>query len=203
MTATSAGVPAGLRERKKAKTRAAIRDHALRLFEEQGFAATTVDQIADAAEVSPSTFFRYFPSKEDVVLVDDVDAVVAAAIRAQPAGVAPVAALRLAMREVFDNLSPEAWELERRRQRLVLGVPELRVRVLHQMTEAIDLMAGVIAERAGLPPGDFSARVISGAAVGAILAVLPIGYQDDGVQPDDFDRVQQALALLEAGLPLG
>ncbi|MBO3742327.1 acyl-CoA-like ligand-binding transcription factor [Actinoplanes flavus] len=193
----------GLRERKKAKTRAAIREHALRLFEEQGYAATTVDQIADAAEVSPSTFFRYFPSKEDVVLVDDVDAVVVGAIRAQPAGIAPVTVIRRAIREAFDNLSPEQWELERRRQRLVLAVPELRVRVLHQMTEAIDLVAEAIAERAGLPADDFSARVVAGAAIGAMLAVLPTAYYADGVRPGDFDRVEQALTLLENGLPLG
>jgi AcrR family transcriptional regulator len=65
----------GLRERKKAKTRAAIQRHAWRLFQEQGYAATTVDQIAEAAEVSQSTFFRYFPTKEDVVLTDDYDPV--------------------------------------------------------------------------------------------------------------------------------
>ena len=64
---------ASLRERKKARTRASLREHALRLFREQGYQATTVEQIAAAAEVSPSTFFRYFPTKEDLVLQDDMD----------------------------------------------------------------------------------------------------------------------------------
>ena len=81
--------PDGLRERKKAKTRAAIRQHALRLFREQGYSATTIEQIADAAEVSPATFFRYFPTKEDVVLQDDLDIVTLAALEAQPRELSP------------------------------------------------------------------------------------------------------------------
>ncbi len=63
----------GLRERKKIRTRETIRREAFRLIEENGYAATTVEQIAEAAEVSPSTFFRYFPTKESVLLADDMD----------------------------------------------------------------------------------------------------------------------------------
>ncbi|HEX5812438.1 MAG TPA: TetR family transcriptional regulator, partial [Pseudonocardia sp.] len=58
----------------------------MRLFRDRGYAATTVDDIAAAAEVSRSTFFRYFPSKEDVVLFDDVDPLMAEAFAEQPAG---------------------------------------------------------------------------------------------------------------------
>ncbi|MEU4620859.1 TetR family transcriptional regulator [Actinoplanes sp. NPDC023801] len=201
MTAPSSS----LRERKKAKTRAAIREHAMRLFEDQGYTATTVEQIAEAAEVSPSTFFRYFPMKEDVVLADDVDEVLVEAIHAQPPGMPPIEAIMRAMRAVFAGMTPEMWEFERRRQRLVLGIPELRVRIMQQMTEAIDLVAAVIAERAGLPADDFSARVTAGAVIGAMLAVLPSGgvLPAEGVTPYDYQRIEQALTLLQQGLPLG
>src|SRR5580704_17255668 len=89
----------GLRERKKARTRASLREHALRLFREQGYQATTVEQIAAAAEVSASTFFRYFPTKEDLVLQDDMDTRMVEALERQPAGLRPVAAVRATVRE--------------------------------------------------------------------------------------------------------
>ena len=101
--------PMGLRERKKAKTRAAIRQHALRLFREQGYSATTVEQIAAAAEVSPATFFRYYPTKEDVVLQDDMDVVTLAALEAQPAGLGPIAAMRAATGRCSTGRSPRSW----------------------------------------------------------------------------------------------
>jgi AcrR family transcriptional regulator len=101
------GTPAmaGLRERKKSRTRAAIRQQALRLFRERGYDATTVAQIAAAAEVSESTFFRYFPTKEDVVLRDDMELLAAAALEAQPPALGQIAALRGALRAAFNALS--------------------------------------------------------------------------------------------------
>src|SRR5215467_13921994 len=91
----------GLRERKKAKTRAAIQRHALRLFREQGYEETTVEQIAEAAEVSPSTFFRYFPTKEDVVLYDAFDPILFASLEQQPAALTPLQAMRNAIHTVY------------------------------------------------------------------------------------------------------
>src|SRR5215469_8527850 len=101
---------AGLRERKKARTRASLREHALRLFREQGYAATTVEQIAAAAEVSPSTFFRYFPTKEDLVLQDDMDTRLIDAFARQPPELGAVAAFRAAIREVWASFTLEEWE---------------------------------------------------------------------------------------------
>ena len=194
--------PTGLRERKKAKTRAAIREHALRLFGEHGYAATTVDQIAEAADVSPSTFFRYFPTKEDVVLADDYDPLLIEAVRAQPADVPPIQAVRRAIREVFTRVTQEEWERERARQRMYLAVPELRARAIQQYTDSVDMVADVLAERMGLPPGDFGARVMAGAIIGASLAALPDGI-GSLLDPVDLDRLDRALELLGAGLPLG
>jgi AcrR family transcriptional regulator len=193
----TAPLPAGLRERKKAKTRAAIRDHALRLFEEQGYAATTVDQIAEAAEVSQSTFFRYFPTKEDVILTDDYDPLIVEAIKSQPPGVSPVKALLEAMRSVFLALSAEEWESERRRQRIFQSVPELRIRAMSQTVSAVDMLAGALAFRDGKPADDLVYRVIAGAMVGVVLAVVPPGSTNSGFEAADFTKVEEALRLLE------
>jgi AcrR family transcriptional regulator len=198
MTPTPPAAP-GLRERKKAKTRAAIREAAMGLFERQGYAATTVEQIAEAAEVSPSTFFRYFPAKEDVVLTDDYDALVVEAIRAQPASTAAVDAVLAGMRSVFLNLSEQEWAVERRRQGLIRAVPELQVRQQQEMLAAVDMLAAVIAERDNLPPDDEGARVLAGALVGIILAIVTPGSATS-FSPADFDRIQRALGSLKGYL---
>lgn len=201
--APTAGIPKpGLRERKKARTRAAIRDQAMRLFDEQGYAATTVDQIAEAAEVSQSTFFRYFPTKEDVVLADDFDPLIAAAIRAQPAGMHPIDAITAGMQVVFGQMTAADIAGERRRQRLFQQVPELQARAMQQLADVIDLLAQVAAERAGLAPDDFSAKVLAGAVVGAVMAVARPG-DSHGLEASSLERIVAALRLLRQGLPLG
>lgn len=184
----------GLRERKKARTRARIRGAAMRLFGDQGYAETTVEQIAAAAEVSPSTFFRYFPSKEQVVLTDDLDPIMLAAVRAQPADVPPLRAFRQAIEAVYDSLPAEDWEFERTRQRLILSVPELRATIMLELARSIDLLAGALAERTGRTAQDFEVRVLAGAVAGAFIAVME--------DLDDFRVISRALEFLEDGMPL-
>jgi AcrR family transcriptional regulator len=191
----------GLRERKKARTKMAIQEHAMRLFAERGYQATTVEQIAAAAEVSPSTFFRYFPTKEDVVLYDALDPVLLEAFRAQPADRSPVQALRGAMREVFAELPPEALAMQQERDVLIRSVPELRARMLDEFAKSLQLFAEIVAERVGRRPDDPAVRAVAGAVVGVgISAWYTAG---DHASPRDYLAVMDAsLAQLEAGLPL-
>ncbi|GII77806.1 TetR family transcriptional regulator [Sphaerisporangium rufum] len=191
----------GLRERKKARTRRAVQEHALRLFTEQGYEATTVEQIAEAAEISPSTFFRYFPSKEDVVARDDYDPLLAAAFLAQPESMPPLAAMRRAVRQVFDEVFAEDHETILRRVRLVWSVPALRARQLEGQVNTMAMLAGVIARRTGRAPGDLDVQVCAGAVTGAWIATVERWAGSGGAEPLP-ELMDRALALLEAGLPL-
>lgn len=190
----------GLRERKKARTRAAIQQHALRLFHEQGYAATTVEQIAAAVEVSPSTFFRYFPTKEDVVLYDDLDPLLFAAFATQPAEMSPIQALRGALRAVFGALPAGEIAQQRERATLVLTVPELRMRMLDQLAAGIQQLADMVAIRAGQGADDLAVRTFAGAVIGAMMAPLIAAATDP--EADYLALMDAGLAHLEAGLPL-
>ena len=185
----------GLRERKKAKTRAAIQDHALRLFQARGYDATTVEQICEAAEVSESTFYRYFPSKPDVVLGDEFDPLIVAAFEAQPAELTPLQALRAAFRTVFAQLSPEQRDEQRQRTSLALAVPELRGGMLDQFMEAMQLLADAVAARTGQPADSLAIRTLAGAVVGAVMLTL-----NDDPDADMATLLDQAIAHLETGL---
>jgi AcrR family transcriptional regulator len=191
--------PVGLRERKKARTKTAIQEHALRLFREQGYDATTVEQIAEAAEISPSTFFRYFPTKEDVVVWDDYDPMLIEAIRSQPAGLSPIQAIRGGLREAFSRIpSTEAARI-RERSELSLAVPELRAASMVNLTTTMRLLAELVAERTGREPDDFAVRTFTGAVFGVWLSVL-FAWADDP-DMDLATSMDQSLAQLEAGLP--
>jgi len=205
MLETSQAAPAaGLRERKKARTRASLREHALRLFRERGYQNTTVEQIAAAAEVSPSTFFRYFPTKEDLVLQDDMDTRMITALDQQPAGLGPVAAVRAAARQVFASYSAADMDLIRETTRLTMTVPEIRARALDEFARTITVVAEAVAKRAGRDPEDLAVRTAAGAIIGVIMSItMPWQeWSEERSFEDMFERIDDGLALLEAGLPL-
>ncbi|HEX6467675.1 MAG TPA: TetR family transcriptional regulator [Streptosporangiaceae bacterium] len=191
-----------LRERKKLKTRRAIQDHALRLFAEQGYDATTVEQIADAAEISPSTFFRYFPTKEDCVLSDEYDPVMAEVFRAQPPEMGVIDALRVMYRELLAGMYIGDRDRILTRSRLVLSVPALRARTFDLMRqESATAFSELAAERAGVPIDDPRVRVLTWATTAAIEAAVTTWAESDGAL-DLPKLVDEALAFIAAGCPL-
>ncbi len=120
---------AGLRERKKRATRIAIRDAAMRLFDEHGFAGTTMDQIADAADVSRATVFTYYASKEDIVFGDATSAVdaLAPALRENAAG-GTIATVRAWLGQHAGWIEPElVLQLRLAREVPVVGARRLQL----------------------------------------------------------------------------
>lgn len=158
----------GLRERKKIKTRQAIRRAALRLFAEQGYEATPVDRIAAAADVSTSTVFRYFPAKEDIVLTDEYDVLMAEAIRERPPDEPPAVSLRHAVVGLLGPAAGAEREELLVRLALVQQVPALRTRMSGGLADNGVLLGEVLAERSGRAPDDFEVRVAVGAVLGAL-----------------------------------
>jgi AcrR family transcriptional regulator len=189
----------GLRERKKARTRAAIREHALRLFREQGYDATTVEQIAEAAEVSPCTFFRYFPTKEDAVLQDDMDLLWMDIFRAQPAELGPIAAMRAAVRTAFDGLGASELAQLQETMEMAMAIPAVQARMLEEFGRTSQLIAAAVAQRSGKAASDFAVQAIAGAVVGIAMAAW---FDEPGNLAAFGDKFERGLALLEAGLPL-
>jgi AcrR family transcriptional regulator len=194
-TAEPAG---GLRERKKAKTKIAIQHHAVRLFREQGYAATTVEQVAEAAEVSPSTVFRYFPTKEDLVVNDDYDPVIFAAFKAQPPELNLIQAWRAAIREAFTQMTSDDIETQLDRGRLLLSVPELWGATLHGTQETLEIITRLSADRVGRSPEDPSVQTTVGAIFGVLLtAALNWVKTED---PKVIDTLDTAMKQLDEGL---
>jgi AcrR family transcriptional regulator len=172
----------GLRERKKLKTRESIQREAMRLFRKNGYDKTTIEQIAAAVEISPSTFFNYFPSKEDVVLYDAYDPVVASLLIARPPDEPPsvsVRAVLLAMATVFE----QDRDIILARSKLVMEEPALRALLWEQLEKARDLICGVIAERYGRDPDDLDVRIVVMALLGGVMEATREWARLDGRVP--------------------
>ena len=185
----------GLRERKKARTRATIQREALRLFQRNGYAATSVEAIADAAEVSPSTFFRYFPTKEDVVLTDFVDEATIERFVDAPAEMDFFDAMAHAVRVGIGGLPAEDFELENVRNNLIRTVPELRRGMIAEMVRPMQLLADAIGRRTGREVDD-DVKMFAGAAIGALLLVTPEALSEEPVVEHPDAMIEEIAARM-------
>ncbi|HEX3283552.1 MAG TPA: TetR family transcriptional regulator [Mycobacterium sp.] len=186
------------RAEKKAATKHAIQEHALQLFVEKGYDATTVEEIAAAAGVSHMTFFRYFPRKEEVVEYDEYDPLLEDSIAARPPDEAPITALHNALRVGLQQVLSTDREALLIRTRLILDNPVLRSRNLIAQDTTRDLFARALARRAGRAEPDLAATVQASAALGAIAPALT-AWAEDG-EADLIALVDSAFTALESGV---
>ncbi|MGZ0152533.1 TetR/AcrR family transcriptional regulator [Kribbella sp. WER1] len=194
----------GLREVKRERTRRLIADKAFELFGDHGFGRTTVEQIAAAAEVGPSTLYRYFPTKETLVLefVDDCLADAVEWFRDQP-----TLDLRDGLRTVIERVL-EQLETNPDRVRAVFDLAERNGSVSAHLNELIwrfrNDLADTLAQRL---PGDpqqaeFVAALSAGITMNIIENVVRV-WVDHPDPVDARDLARQAIALLDSGaLPL-
>jgi AcrR family transcriptional regulator len=201
MTTQDAPARPGLRERKKQQTRERVRREAYRLFTEQGYEATTIDQIAEAAEISPSTFFRYFPTKEDVVIQDEYDPALAEALRSRPAGEPIIDAILHALKGPLGKLLEQDREELLLRTRISFTDPAIRARAVAEQERSEQALAAVIAERSGRKAGDLDVKCAA-AAIIAVFTTLVRHWVDRDGKDDLADLYQRHLPLLSRGLDL-
>lgn len=169
------------RSRKKAATRRSIQEHALRLFAANGYANTTVEDIAAAAGVSHMTFFRYFPRKENVVETREYDPMIEELIVGRPPHESPIAAIGAALIDSFAAILPTDRERILARVRLMLSTPELRARQIAIMDDTRDLFARSLARRNHQDEKDLVVAVHARMAVAIFVAAVEAWAQtDDG-----------------------
>lgn len=193
--------PLGLRERKKIKTREAIRTATYALIREQGYDATTIDQIAERAEVSPSTVFRYFPTKEDIVLTDEWDPVLVEELKSRPADEPWPDSVRHVMLKAVRLGIDDDLEVARLRTRLLVQVPAVRSRMMESMSVTARMFSTVIGERTGLDPEGLEVRVYTMSLVGGLMQTSM--YWAENGHRDDFEvLLDRSLDVLEHGLPV-
>lgn len=157
----------GPRERRRTRTMREIQSEAFRLFAEQGYDQTTTEQIADAADISPRTFFRYFPTKEDVVVWDEYDAVIGDRLAARPSDEPLGETMRAVTREALSALHEHDPARLLARHRLLSTVPAVRARFLEFARSGVDQFNALYAEARNLPPDDLRLRLTAFAMVDA------------------------------------
>jgi AcrR family transcriptional regulator len=196
---SSSSVPAarptgGLRERKKQKTKDAIQREAMRLFQSQGYEETTIEDIAAAADISPSTFFNYFPTKEDVVLYDSYDPVMVEFMMSRPADEPLSQVLQHTLRGLAAAIEKDR-DMVLARAKLGLQAPGLRARFWGELERARDLVAGILAARTGRDAADFEIRVLAMVLITATFEASEEWVRRDG-RGDMFQLVDEALGAI-------
>jgi AcrR family transcriptional regulator len=176
----------GLRERKKQRTRETIARAAHELFAERGYHATTLPDIAQAADVSTRTIFAYFPSKEDILFSEFpvMKEALARVLAERPDGVGTLETVRAF---ILSSHGIEKSELDDELNRCVQTDETLRSHLRARIAQLEDLIAGAIAKDLGAPENDLRAHVVAASLTAAFIVLSERG--DSGSKPKTADEV--------------
>ncbi|HEY7071368.1 MAG TPA: TetR family transcriptional regulator [Acidimicrobiales bacterium] len=191
---------ASLRERKKARTREAIIDAALDLFERDGYDNTTIEDIAAAADVSPRTFFRYFESKVDLIMTrtDSSNEDIGPLLATRPEGEGLLDSLRGVMKSLLDSQLNDP--LIHREFQVMLSTPSLRNMAREHFHDEEAGLISVVALRLGLEPDDLRAEIIGSMVAGALWAAVNHWVAEGGDVERLWPVLDEAFGILAEGL---
>jgi AcrR family transcriptional regulator len=189
----------GLREANRQRVMGEARREALALFVKQGFEATTVEQIASAAGISPATFYRHFRAKEDVLFNEGYDPFLERAFADRPAGESLAEVVRTVYQEFAARLLEADHQALLLRHRLMSSVPALRDRLMREERTNLDQLVKLLADRVGRSPDDFEVR-LAAAAVNAAFAQAAQYWLDRDCAPQLPDLMELAMDRIKGVL---
>jgi AcrR family transcriptional regulator len=197
----------GRRERKKLEAMRHIQSTALDLFDADGYNQVTIERIAAEADVSPSSVYRYFGTKEQLVLYDEYDPMLFEAFESELVEHDVMTALQKALLSSLRGLLLEEEQLIRRRMRYTMGEPAVRAAMLRQTDEMDVALREILARRTRWEPDDLEVRVVTAAMVAAFISALTYWHDTDyrerldGVLDRTFARLKSGLSLAAGGEP--
>lgn len=176
-----------------------IQEVALDLFDEHGFERVTIEQIADAAEVSPSSVYRYFGTKHQIVLRDELEIELIDAVERELQANPPVEAVRRAVAGMMSRYFDREEEISRRRTRYALEEPALWAAELAQTDQFAGMVAEALARKAGRTKVDLEDRVVASSLLWSLMAAVRHWHENE-YRSSLVDDMEQALKLVEEGL---
>jgi AcrR family transcriptional regulator len=188
----------GLYERKKQAAMGRIQEVALDLFDAHGYDAVTVEQIAEAAEVSPSSIYRYFGTKEQLVLYEESDFEFLAIVDRELAQWPPAEAVRRALAAVMAGFFDRGEALSRRKTRYALSEPALQPALGELIEGFVAEVTAAHARATGGDPDELEPQVIASALVWSMVAAIR-HWHAGGYRTTVRDEMEAALAALERG----
>lgn len=193
---------AGLRERKKSRTRRALYDAAMALFSDKGYSATTVAQIAATADVAPRTFFAYFPSKEALLFehLEPAFGELEVRLRTRPHGASALGELRTWLVESVLSSPDRDPRVDQLLDELTVQVPAVAEYVLHLLARVERHLAQALSDDLRLDANDPTADIAAAAVVAALYRSALHQEWSKDKQNEALANFDRALTIMQNGI---